>query len=659
MQQTFINHVNRHDLRKVFKDFDGTKEGMVDFFEVQSSNGENGDSSGSLGGAPGNSGSVTQVQVVCQCKNAINIFAPLVNHHLTPNVWIRNNWDSGKQHGYRFDPTSISAVTAARCGQVLQSLNSTKPTDATFKWLFSSVNWNIGRGGYGIKSVLMPATAFPGWGSGNLSNYHRNINIAITEISKFNPATESCDAFYVRVSAANNWDSKIDLSVLFHLVWPQFFPVHYKVNTWGYSQLRGMDQLLRELARVCTLQLQTLDYNKYGDYAAAYRVLLAIYDAYIFQNPSQPQPPHFDFLTQLLAEREGVEVEQLLLMKKSLVLYGVPGTGKTYYAQNELLQPLFGNQVHRVQFHAGYSYADFMIGIRPKTVSGALSYQVEPGLLYRLAAEAANALTSHGVNFGGGSPDGGEDDTEPKDENSERIDKRKPLCYALLIDEINRADLARVFGEVLYCIEYRGNTNTISLPHHLDPAVKNVDSVLNPGTSISDPFAGGAKFYLPENLYIVGTMNQADRSIGAFDAALRRRFAWYRMDFSAARLQQIIEYIESKVSVANPLFWQDVDAFIMRAEELNKLIERGATKPGGGDHVLPLSAEHTVGHTWFAEIINIMIRFGHQDWKMDTRHLDRLWLYFLQPMLEDALGFEAANYASHLDEMRDSFIRNL
>ena len=594
-------------------------------------------------------------------KRAKEVFGPLAAKLETPTTWVAKNWGQGGDYGYEFENPQ-GAQTAARCPRILKSLTNPPGNADPFKWFYSSSHWHVNmmgkNPGGGIKSVL---SANSNWENPNWQEYQNKTNNAIDLIAQFEPDQNNCMDHWDKSIKDSNWTEYADLSVLFHLVWPQFFPVHYKTTKDGYSQIEGMKRLLLDMALKFGVKLRPLKLTQqYSDYAAAYRVLLAIYDAFVYEDVTKPRPtPHFDFLTELLAEREDVEAEQLLLMKKALVIYGIPGTGKTHFAQKELRPPLFdADKVHRVQFHAGYSYADFMIGIRPQTNNGAITYKVEPGLLYRLAVEAANALLKPEA------ADCGDGATEA----DECKDLHQPPRYALLIDEINRADLARVFGEVLYCIEYRGKGGkdnsgkdiTIKLPHLLKS-----DS----DTTFSDPFQGGEKFYLPENLYIVGTMNQADRSIGAFDAALRRRFAWYKLDFSVSRLQQMLEeklqqMLEEKgkflLSCSLPAAAAAaVQAFIGRANGLNKMIAEGRSNDKDGKHALPLSDEHRIGHTWFAEIVGIMKSVGHQDGKISTLHLERLWLYFLHPQLEDALGFEAANYSAKLNNLRDFFTKAL
>jgi 5-methylcytosine-specific restriction enzyme B len=154
--------------------------------------------------------------------------------------------------------------------------------------------------------------------------------------------------------------------------------------------------------------------------------------------------------------------------KKQAVFYGPPGTGKTFIARH-LAEHLIcgGNGLFKVmQFHPSFSYEDFMEGIRPQTSGeGALTYPTVPGRFVSFC-EDAKLLKDTSV---------------------------------LIIDEINRANLSRVFGELMYLLEYRNEV--IILP-------------------------SGKAFMIPDNVIIIGTMNTADRSIALVDHALRRRFAF-------------------------------------------------------------------------------------------------------------------------------------
>lgn len=168
--------------------------------------------------------------------------------------------------------------------------------------------------------------------------------------------------------------------------------------------------------------------------------------------------------------------------KRQAVLYGPPGTGKTYLATRLAEHLVAGaDGFHElVQFHPSYSYEDFIQGIRPERApGGGLDYPLRQG---RFLEVCERARSSEGT------------------------------CV-LIIDEINRANLSRVFGELMYLLENRG---------------------------VTVPLAGGGTFSIPKNLVLLGTMNTADRSIALVDYALRRRFAFIhvRPNFDVLRRYQ-------------------------------------------------------------------------------------------------------------------------
>ncbi len=169
-------------------------------------------------------------------------------------------------------------------------------------------------------------------------------------------------------------------------------------------------------------------------------------------------------------------IETLLKEKKQVIFQGPPGTGKTYVAQ-KLARHLAGtkDRCRLVQFHPSYSYEDFVRGYRPTLLdSQQPGFELKDGPFLRIARKAEQ------------DPDGN---------------------YFLIIDEINRGNLAKVFGELYFLLEYR-------------------DTAMNLMYQGEDESA----FRMPGNLYIVGTMNTADRSIALVDLALRRRFAF--VDFA-------------------------------------------------------------------------------------------------------------------------------
>jgi hypothetical protein len=179
------------------------------------------------------------------------------------------------------------------------------------------------------------------------------------------------------------------------------------------------------------------------------------------------------------------DIETLLIEKQHIVFEGPPGSGKTYlaskFARYFTRNPLVGptdEAVEIIQFHQSYGYEDFVQGIRPSTrPDGSLQYQVKPGIFMRFCAKAAKAPAKR---------------------------------YVLIIDEINRGNISRIFGELLFLLEYRDEK--VRLPY---------------GDGAEDVEA--ALFSIPPNVFIIGTMNSTDRSLALIDYALRRRFYFYRV----------------------------------------------------------------------------------------------------------------------------------
>jgi len=165
-------------------------------------------------------------------------------------------------------------------------------------------------------------------------------------------------------------------------------------------------------------------------------------------------------------------VNDLLRRRRFVVLQGPPGTGKTRLA--ELVRRThFGGHGMTVQFHPAVTYEDFVVGLSPDTKEGALRFDVRPGWLIEASQQAAEGP------------------------------------FLLVIDEVNRADLGKVLGEAIYLFEAGEiggeKARRVRLPH---------------------PVNGENTFALPENLYVLATMNTADRSIAGMDLAVRRRFAF-------------------------------------------------------------------------------------------------------------------------------------
>jgi 5-methylcytosine-specific restriction protein B len=165
-------------------------------------------------------------------------------------------------------------------------------------------------------------------------------------------------------------------------------------------------------------------------------------------------------------------VAELLRRRRFVILEGAPGTGKTRLAE-EVKRDAFSGHGLTIQFHPSVTYEDFVLGLSPDAGDAHLRFRVRPGALLEASIAASSA------------------------------------DFLLVIDEINRADLGKVLGEAIYLFEPGEvggkNAREIRLPHAVN---------------------GSSMFRLPESLYVLGTMNTADRSIASIDLAIRRRFAF-------------------------------------------------------------------------------------------------------------------------------------
>lgn len=230
------------------------------------------------------------------------------------------------------------------------------------------------------------------------------------------------------------------------------------------------------------------------------------------------------FLNEVYMTEERYEtLVNVLRNKKNIILQGAPGVGKTFAARR-LAWSMMGekddSRIEFVQFHQNYSYEDFMMGYKPVEDGFELKY----GIFYRFCQKAAN---------------------QPDKE------------FFFIIDEINRGNMSKIFGELLMLIEkdYRGTKMTLAY--------------------------NGLPFSVPKNLYIIGMMNTADRSLAMIDYALRRRFSFFEIEpgFDS----------QGFISYQNGLNSETLDELISKVKELNRKIAADKS----------LGRGFCIGHSYF------------------------------------------------------------
>ena len=231
-----------------------------------------------------------------------------------------------------------------------------------------------------------------------------------------------------------------------------------------------------------------------------------------------------DFLDEVyMTEKRYESLVAVLRNKKNIILQGAPGTGKTFAARR-LAWSMMGekddSRIEFVQFHQNYSYEDFMMGYKPVEDGFKLKY----GIFYRFCQKAAN---------------------QPDKE------------FFFIIDEINRGNMSKIFGELLMLIEkdYRGTKTTLAY--------------------------NGLSFFVPKNLYIIGMMNTADRSLAMIDYALRRRFSFFEVEpgFDS----------EGFIRYQNGLNDETLNELINRVKDLNREISLDKS----------LGKGFCIGHSYF------------------------------------------------------------
>ncbi len=282
----------------------------------------------------------------------------------------------------------------------------------------------------------------------------------------------------------------------------------------------------------------------------------------------------------------------IVVSNYNLILTGAPGTGKTYLAKQIAAQMILGKefddmsnedkkkmneQCGFVQFHPSYDYTDFIEGLRPiKDGAGNVSFRREDGIFMKFCRKALEA-------------------------HNNAKDKEAAPKYVFIIDEINRGELSKIFGELFFSIDpgYRGENGQVKTQYYNLWEKK-------------DEFGGDRTFFIPENVYIIGTMNDIDRSVESMDFAMRRRFA-----FKEIQASDTIEMIKS-----NSHLQESYPLIEERMTNLNLCIL----------NIQGFSTAYQIGAAYFLKLANYL-----EEDKLTNKSWEDLWNNHLQGLLFEYL----------------------
>ncbi len=290
---------------------------------------------------------------------------------------------------------------------------------------------------------------------------------------------------------------------------------------------------------------------------------------------------------------------------KNVILYGAPGTGKTFTVLEalELLTKGDSNFYKVIQFHPSYSYEDFIEGIRPTGIVGSsLNLQVVNGTFKEFCIKAKNDLSND---------------------------------YYFVIDEINRGNLSSIFGELLFCLEYRYNPNDDRRLNLVQTQYSNlIKNLTDEKERLSFIIQNDEVYFgIPDNVYVIGMMNDVDKSIDSFDLALRRRFKWIRKECD----YEVIADVLSDYS--------EIDQYIDACKKLNQKISASSE--------LNLGKSYEFGHAFFLRIKDIS-----RGNKIKQGDMALLFDNYLQPTLKEYMRsvYAESDIDDKLKEIKESFI---
>ena len=309
----------------------------------------------------------------------------------------------------------------------------------------------------------------------------------------------------------------------------------------------------------------------------------------------------------------------------NVIMYGPPGTGKTYSVVNSLDFVCQGDSARYelLQFHPSFTYEDFIEGIKPKGVSkdGNIRFELVNGVFKKFCIKAKKT-------------------------------PYKPFYF--VVDEINRANLSSVFGETLSLLEkdyrHNGSNNKNMIRTQFSTLIEDLIKEDKKYETLAYAIDNGeVKFGVPENVFFIGMMNDVDKSIDAFDLALRRRFKWIRKDCD-------YEVIEEETRFKRKEDFSNIGQYIKACKALNEFISGINDKNEQVRESLALGKSYEFGHSFFMKMSDIAKRK-----EISQHNIETLFNLYLRPTLKEYLRavFSESELDGKLDEALNRFKETL